>query len=706
MFNKINALASAFVLAASYGCTAQNAPQTTAIAAPIQSQPTTQAGDRYPTVNCVYPPEAMFGNGKGGTVLDITRAPFNARGDGKTDDTAAFVRAYDFVLREQDKVGYLGTAMLNTAKNIPNEEGYASDGPLKSTDSSFIIYIPNGEYLVSDTIIYSMPDRTPGQRRDEFLKGGEMQELSSGWERLIWIRFIGQNRDKTVIKLKDNAPGFGAGAQKAVVAYGKSSFNNRKALSALRNLTVDTGKGNVGAVAVDFTGANKAQINNVTLRSGDGSGDCGLLLKRPPVIGYHHDITIEGFDYGLASRIGHASAPVFEYVTLRNQNRAGILLREQAEGDRGSGQATLAVRKLRTEGRAPAAQLDVEGGHLVLLDSELVGADATQPAIDLKHGQLFASNVRASGYREAVAQNARAVAKAGDIGLFVSGQVVNLGAELSPFARMAVREAPTVDWPSGPDEWATPAQFGAKGDGATDDTKAVQAAFDAGKPFVFLTQANYKISAPIQVPAGVRAVDGMFRSNPDLTLVVNAPSQTPVRFSDLFKSDVRQTGKRPVVLDMAEATYRNTPGARGSVLYLLNGSYPTPARNKANIEVRAWSLNNEGKGLPVVCDGATSWVLGMKTERGPTLRVLNGANMEVYGASIGVKPGDPAILNDESRLIFVANSSAGEWNENQIAIQEIENGQQREIKVGALPLRQQGEELRMIPLYVGGAAKQ
>ena len=74
--------------------------------------------------------------------------------------------------------------------------------------------------------------------------------------RVIWIRFIGQERDKTTIRLKDNAPGFGAGADKAVIAYGKSAFNNRKAINALRNLTVDVGKGNAGAVAVDFTGAN------------------------------------------------------------------------------------------------------------------------------------------------------------------------------------------------------------------------------------------------------------------------------------------------------------------------------------------------------------------------------------------------------------------------------------------------------------------
>ena len=175
MFYKFNALTSLLLLATVSSCSAQNAQTTAPKAAATSTRSIPQAadsGDRHPAINCVYPPEAMFHNNRGGTVLDITQAPFGAKGDGVTDDTAAFVRAYDFVLREQDKIGYSATAMLNTnPKNFaPNDEGYPSDGPPKSSDASFIIYIPNGNYLVSDTLIYSMPDRTPSKRRDTFLR--------------------------------------------------------------------------------------------------------------------------------------------------------------------------------------------------------------------------------------------------------------------------------------------------------------------------------------------------------------------------------------------------------------------------------------------------------------------------------------------------------------------------------------------------------
>lgn len=118
-------------------------------------------GDRNTGTVCVYPANAFLHAGKGGRVLNVREAPFGAKGDGATDDTQAFIRAYDYVA------------------NLVRRHG------IHDTRASFIIYIPEGTYLVSDTILYS----------------GKLVDYAAvrpGYEGMAGTRFIGQNRERTI----------------------------------------------------------------------------------------------------------------------------------------------------------------------------------------------------------------------------------------------------------------------------------------------------------------------------------------------------------------------------------------------------------------------------------------------------------------------------------------------------------------------------
>ena len=209
----------------------------------------------------LFPTDAGF--------LNVKDPPYNAKGDGVTDDTVAIQSAITFSL------------------NRPN-----------NYSAMQFVYFPTGTYLVSNTL--------------------ESRIATNGWS-YGWragMQLIGQSDTGTVIRLKDQAPGFGdPGNPKAVLRTGSEDpgnpdgSGNQAFRHSIYHLTIDTGAGNPGAVGLDYLASNRGAVEDVTIRSGDGEGFCGLsmmrqwpgpaLIKRVRIEGFQSGVMVQHYEYSM-----------------------------------------------------------------------------------------------------------------------------------------------------------------------------------------------------------------------------------------------------------------------------------------------------------------------------------------------------------------------------------------------------------------------
>lgn len=507
-------------------------------------------------------------------VVDVSRPPYNAVGDGRTDVTAILQKAL-------------------------------SDHPNRGA----IIWLPNGVYLISDTLKWPRGDR-------------------GGWEEKNTC-LHGQSEAGTVIRLTDGAAGFDNPTKpKPVIWTGgppAQRFSNE-----IAHLTVDTGAGNPGCAGVEFTANNQGVMRHVTIVSHDGQGVSGLRLsagENGPLLITR--VTIIGFDLGVETA-GGINSQTLEHLTVRHQNRAGV---------QNFGQP-LSIRRLSSTNSVPA--LITKGGQTVLLDSALQGTGAAKdsPAI-IAAGHLVARGVTTSGYARALDHRGGAGVSTASIAEYLSAKPVSLHAGAATGTLdLPIADTPLVPWDP-LDQWISPLAFDGRPDDKEDDTAAIQQAIDAGRPTVYLPRGTWRISDTIQVRGKVRRIIGCRG------------------FLDVAKMDkpvfALVDGSEPaVVIERVSAGYNQTPtfdnaGARTLVLkHSLNVcghftgtgpvfiedccSNPTTNWRIKGQTVWARQLNVENEGTHVINDGGTLWILGFKTERGGTLiETRNRGRTEVLG---------------------------------------------------------------------------
>ena len=448
-------------------------------------------GDRHPAVNCVYPEAAFWHAGKGGRLIDVTKPPFSAKGDGKTNDTGALIAALNFVVRSQFPV--------YTFRNY--------------REGSFILYLPNGTYLVSDTVARSLPVLVGAPPYDKYDQHWVMtdEELNNkdvfpvgrySNEQNDSIIILGQSREKTTIRLRDNCPGFGEGQSKAVVACCRLKCGSNVNLNnAIENLTIDTGRGNPGAAGLRWNASNAGVLRNMTIRSADGVGVAGLMCDVRNVQGLVEDVTIVGFDQGLSLTADAATVVTLEHASFTNQRCNAIRLASCSR---------LAARDVVTVG-APTALRVESYSHAVVTDSAFRGRPDASSAIELANGHLFARDITAAGYRTAVTQDGRTVVEPRHVDEYVSSPTLSTEAgRPARSLRLPVEDSPRILHEANLANWANVDEFGARGDGTADDTEAIQRAMNSGKPAILFPKVAYVINGTVAVPRTVRQISFLY----------------------------------------------------------------------------------------------------------------------------------------------------------------------------------------------------
>lgn len=584
-------------------------------------------GDRNLDDNVIFPPACLIQNG--GRVYDVTQPPEGhpaAKGDGRTDDTRALQEAMEYAVQEYVKVGWRKQNVIQ-------------------------IYLPNGQYVVSDMVCYSDAQAhwSDGRRK--------------GWEPCN-IRIMGQSRVGVEIRLKDKAKGFAdPSSPRPILAFNhpEADFNNGVAFNALRNVKVNAGRGNPGAIGVQFIGANSATVANVTITAEDRGGVCALYMPLGSVHAYHHDITIEKYRLGISIEFDHDVYNAFEYLTLKNQGECAI--RQEGGG--------LYLRRMlcdQTESGSAAVRLLTDGPQLGVYDSLLCGKGKAAVMQSKAEDQMtLLRKCRIEGYRLAVDHPEKEKdCRAGDISLYVSEKIISFrGGKGNFHDELPVAELPHITWEADAAEWAI-----VEAGNSEDHTKAVQKALDSGKACIFFPEQYYRITAPLKVPASVRQLRFMrAKLSYKAEMEINEGSREPLLIDGLSGAQfhVYRNSSRPIVLsecslDINTSTEINTP----QDLHVINctGIGAEDGFCGPNQSVWARGINNEEapKNEPhdFFCNGGKLWIFGYKTEGKPVtvLEVSNGGTAEVLGGVSLAMPDGRKHSFGETPMFVITDSKA------------------------------------------------
>jgi len=656
-------------------------------------------------------------------VIDVTQPPYCLDNTGREDCTQKLREMIDSIMQQQlDGIEATRQHLLSIPEPTANVafENRKVNGVVTNVlfpeNEPLIpaLYFPNGTYLVSDTISYTLDNlqnHCPGQA----IRGYELNRQ---------LMMIGQSRDGTVIKLKDHCPGFEFGNERPVISYMRGERSNVAWSNFFENITIDVGVGNPGAVGLVFFGNNSGAVRNVTIRSSDpeGRGAYGFGAIHEIISGCCvRGLRVEGFDTGIQV-LPTRNFVAMAHIELINQRKYGIRVE----------QTIASFHDVHIEGNVPAVFVAGALANVVLTDVEAVSEGCIYPAIRIDLGCAFIRNLKTKGYAKAVSQYwGEKTLPDGCVEEFTTHEGVSMfGDEVRSVHIPDVRFPDEAGMWDG--KWTCVNDFGAVGDGVTDDTEAVQAAMNEGG-IVWFQPGRYFLSRTIEIPPQVRHVhfmtcdlaipeerreaegDALFSvtgNGGDMLLIEKLKGRHHIAGGIRA---IRHDGTRPLYLrDMHTQCcpcYFNT--VPGGTVYMEDVVGTTAVRKYRQqpcfhfIGQKAYGLclNPERSAHEIINDGGSLWLMGFKTEGdGPLCETFNGGTTDILGGtiSIGTNGLRPIIYNEESDVSAVlATNGYGTQNIFPVAVEEIREGKRRVLLHNELP--QRFAPFYRMPLYVGRA---
>jgi Pectate lyase superfamily protein len=669
----------------------------------------------------VYPPGCAWDPANPDTpgVIDITQPPFNAVSG--TDCTAAIIGAIDRAVK--------------LMRDNANTNGDHVECP---EESMWTIYFPNGTYYISDTLVYS-----PSDDPYPSIIPNHIDNFTG--ERLQFLRLRGESEDGVVLQLVPDTF-TNPSDPKPVVSFTRTILgdsddplpypkNNVVGSNFIENMTIDIGTGNAGAIGLIPAAANNNAIRNVTIRTSDVRGTYGLQVPVEVTQFLASNLTITGFETAIEANASQASQLTFNDLTLADYGSVGLHVTGSC----------VSVENLTTSGAGSAVVIDdtpapwfwpSNMGVVSVINSDMTftGSGDQPPAVDVQSGTLFIRSQDIHGFG-GFALNEY---KADGSGYFtvrnggIAGERITHGNVRTIFSTSDATSlglpntaAPDIPWSTDPDDWAnvkdTQYAGGAKGNGwndprthlrsGADDSDAIQAALNSGKPNIYFPPAKYLIGKTLTIPATVQRINFMFShisagnaliadycGDPNDLACTESPEQAvfsvseysdnPLIIEDTFS---RNTGgryrfishdctRKLVLSDLHTGNapvYRNT--VDGTQVWLENVSCRTDGTDKSGVAVdegppgfyfqrgTVWArhINPEHAMPEILNDGATLWILGFKTENlGTFLESMSSSKTEilngvVFNAKGAIDPTLPLLeIDSDSSLSCTLGTSA------------------------------------------------